>query len=195
MPRTPEKNQIIKDKRRAKILKTSLRLFALEGYNNVSVDDITKAAKCSHGLFYHYFQDKEDVYAALMRQRAKPEYDPYRLPADKAIKAGGLEGIRIIVEYSRAIIAGPDEIIYFNRLNTMAHEDDKGEAIAQTYYKDFVKLIQQGQKQGTVRLGDPEEIADSFFDICNGAIARRLYIGETKFRPISVESMMRLFEK
>lgn len=44
MPRTPEKNQIIKDKRRAKILKTSLRLFALEGYNNISVDDITKAA-------------------------------------------------------------------------------------------------------------------------------------------------------
>jgi AcrR family transcriptional regulator len=195
MPRTPEKNKIIKDKRRAKIMKTSLKLFALEGYNNISVDDITKAAKCSHGLFYHYFNDKEDVYSALMKEKEKPEYDPYHLPTDEAVKAGGLAGIKIVVEYARTIISGPDEIIYYNRLNTMDHEDQKGEDIAQTYYKDFVKLVIQGQKDGTIRPGDPEEIADSFFDICNGAIARRLYMGEQKFRPISVETMMRLFEK
>ena len=51
MPRTPEQNRIVKDKRKAKITDKALKLFAEVGYNNISVDQITKAVRCSHGLF------------------------------------------------------------------------------------------------------------------------------------------------
>jgi AcrR family transcriptional regulator len=51
MPKTPEQNQQIKEERKARILNTALRLFALRGYDSVVVNDITKESECSHGLF------------------------------------------------------------------------------------------------------------------------------------------------
>ena len=62
MPRTAEQNNAIKDKRREKILQSSLRVFANANYDKVAIDDINKASHCSHGLFYHYFVSKEAVF-------------------------------------------------------------------------------------------------------------------------------------
>ena len=33
-----------------------------KGYDNATVDDIVKKAKCSHGLFYHYFKNKKEIF-------------------------------------------------------------------------------------------------------------------------------------
>jgi AcrR family transcriptional regulator len=67
MPKTPEQNQQIKDERRANILNTALRLFALYGYDSIVINDITREANCSHGLFYHYFKNKVDLFLELMK--------------------------------------------------------------------------------------------------------------------------------
>ena len=61
MPRTFKDNERIKEERRAKILSTSLKLFATYGFDNVSMDMIAKKSKCSHGLMYHYFKDKNEI--------------------------------------------------------------------------------------------------------------------------------------
>ena len=62
MPRTPEQNRIVKDRRKSKITEKALKIFANMDYRDVSVDTITKAVRCSHGLFYHYFDSKEDIF-------------------------------------------------------------------------------------------------------------------------------------
>ena len=65
----------------------ALRLFANANYGDISVDQIAKAAKCSHGLFYHYFPAKEDMFEALLKEQvlpseAIPDYGRYlALPA------------------------------------------------------------------------------------------------------------------
>ncbi|MBP5694271.1 MAG: TetR/AcrR family transcriptional regulator [Bacilli bacterium] len=64
MPRTFKDNEKIKEERKNKILDISLRLFAGFGYENVSMDMIAKKAKCSHGLMYHYFKDKNEILKA-----------------------------------------------------------------------------------------------------------------------------------
>ena len=64
MPRTFKENEKIKEERRNKILDLSLKLFASYGYENVSIDMIAKKAKCSHGLMYHYFKDKDEILKA-----------------------------------------------------------------------------------------------------------------------------------
>jgi AcrR family transcriptional regulator len=43
-----------------------LRVFARRGYHQARVDDIVRAARTSHGTFYLYFSNKED----LLRQLA-----------------------------------------------------------------------------------------------------------------------------
>jgi AcrR family transcriptional regulator len=64
MPRTFKENEKIKEERRNRILDISLKLFANLGYENVSMDMIAKKAKCSHGLMYHYFKDKNEIIKA-----------------------------------------------------------------------------------------------------------------------------------
>lgn len=62
MPRTFKQNEEIKDKRKNQILEKSLILFANIGIKNVTMDEISKYVGCSHGLLYHYFSSKEDLY-------------------------------------------------------------------------------------------------------------------------------------
>ena len=54
--------------RRAQIIKSALTIFCLKGYDATTVDDIVKKAGCSHGLFYHYFTNKQEVFNAVLEQ-------------------------------------------------------------------------------------------------------------------------------
>ena len=48
--------------RKNDILKSALKVFCEKGYSGAKIDDITKKAKCSHGLFYHYFPTKKNLF-------------------------------------------------------------------------------------------------------------------------------------
>ena len=45
-------------------------MFAKRGYHAARVDDIVKVAKTSHGTFYLYFSNKEDLFRALAEEVA-----------------------------------------------------------------------------------------------------------------------------
>jgi len=48
-----------------RLLDAGLRVFAKRGYHAARVDDIVKSARTSHGTFYLYFTNKEDLLRAL----------------------------------------------------------------------------------------------------------------------------------
>ena len=48
-----------------RLLGAGLRVFAERGYHAARVDDIVRAARTSHGTFYLYFANKEDLLRAL----------------------------------------------------------------------------------------------------------------------------------
>src|SRR5256886_12352839 len=48
-----------------KLLDAGMRVFAERGYHAARVDDIVRAAHTSHGTFYLYFANKEDLLRAL----------------------------------------------------------------------------------------------------------------------------------
>jgi AcrR family transcriptional regulator len=48
-----------------RLLDAGLRVFARRGYHAARVDDIVRAARTSHGTFYLYFANKEDLLRAL----------------------------------------------------------------------------------------------------------------------------------
>jgi AcrR family transcriptional regulator len=50
-----------------KLLDAGVDVLATRGYHAARVDDIVKAAKTSHGTFYLYFSNKEDLVRALVR--------------------------------------------------------------------------------------------------------------------------------
>jgi AcrR family transcriptional regulator len=54
-----------------RILDAALRVFGEEGYQNCSVDRITRQAGCSRVSFYQYFSSREDVFRHLAGQVAR----------------------------------------------------------------------------------------------------------------------------
>jgi AcrR family transcriptional regulator len=54
-----------------KLLEAGIDVFGRKGYHAARVDDIVKVAKTSHGTFYLYFSNKEDLFRALTRDVAE----------------------------------------------------------------------------------------------------------------------------
>src|SRR6058998_2212678 len=48
-----------------KLLAAGMKVFDERGYHAARVDDIVKVAKTSHGTFYLYFANKEDLFRTL----------------------------------------------------------------------------------------------------------------------------------
>jgi AcrR family transcriptional regulator len=49
-----------------RLLDAAITVFERRGYHAARVDDIVKVAKTSHGTFYLYFANKEDLFRALL---------------------------------------------------------------------------------------------------------------------------------
>ena len=58
------------ERTKAKLLDSAQRLISAHGFDNVSVEDITKDSGMAKGTFYHYFECKEDVVRELSRKTA-----------------------------------------------------------------------------------------------------------------------------
>ena len=97
MPRTAEQNDKIKLERMNDILAASLKLFSVVGSNNVSVDLITETVNCSHGLFYHYFKNVDDIYKVVLESANKFDFEDFKI--DEIMDSEGFEWLKKIAEY------------------------------------------------------------------------------------------------
>ena len=67
-PRSKKDFQAIRESSKDNILRTALTLFSENGYFSTSIREIAKTAKISTGLLYNYFESKEGLLTALLKQ-------------------------------------------------------------------------------------------------------------------------------
>ena len=63
------------DQRREQLLALGLTIFSERSYDEVSIDDLSRAAGVSKGLLYHYFPTKRDFYVAALQAVAQQLLD------------------------------------------------------------------------------------------------------------------------
>ena len=98
------------DERRAQLLQLARRAFSDRAYDDVSIDDIARAAKISKGLLYHYFPTKRDLYVAGLREIAdqliaRVSSIPEELPPIERARAGLDAYLDHVSEHSRAFVS------------------------------------------------------------------------------------------
>ncbi len=71
MPKTVLQLNQLKEERKSEIVEAALKVFCEKGYSGATINDIAKKAKCSHGLFYHYFKSKKEIFDAVTETRGK----------------------------------------------------------------------------------------------------------------------------
>ena len=70
-PRSKEANQEVLDKRRNQILSAALKVFSERGFAATKISNIASEAGLSHGLMYHYFKTKDEIFVELVRSASK----------------------------------------------------------------------------------------------------------------------------
>lgn len=142
-------------------------LFAVRGFKDTNVADITRQAGFSVGTFYNYYPSKDKLFveileqetAALMKRIMKSvdlDDDPVKLI--KQILALNMQGM-----LSNPILSqwyNPD---VYNKIERIFREEDGIQAI-DFMYQDFLKLVQKWQSEGKMRSDISSEMIMAIFE-------------------------------
>jgi len=80
--RARERQRLETDERRDQLVKLGVDLFAARTYDDVSIDELARAAGISKGLLYHYFPTKRDFYVATVREGSRQLLERTATPED-----------------------------------------------------------------------------------------------------------------
>lgn len=200
MGRNPEQNKILREVQRTKILSVSLDLFVQRGFAATRIADIATEAGVSPGLLYHYFPGKDDILAALLEaslprmESAAQELETLALPVAEKIRLALQLLIRGIQEHNET---GKYHLL-IAQVSTSDVLPDAARAIierhAQAPYQIMERLFAKGQQEGTVRDGDPRELAMIFWALVKGLSIHHAVHGKALGEP-TPEAILPLFLK
>ena len=104
------------EQRREQILDAANGLFAERGYDEVSIEDVARAAGVTRGLVHHYFGGRKDVYVALLERLGEVREDELRPPVGRSARARVTDSVSRWLDWTEA-----NRVIY---LGTIAPGDD-----------------------------------------------------------------------
>lgn len=197
-PRNEEQNQQIRDERREEILQAALKVFARKGLVAAKISDIATAAGLSHGLIYHYFKSKDEIFTELVEWAFDTSIGIFAYAAES--EGDPLERLTLMTE---TILSGAfqGESPYYFLMIIQAYTS---ESVPQTV-KDLVKkkdllyqqylipLLIEGQKTGQVAAGDPITMAIAYLSLIQGLAIIKMQGGEEMSVP-SADILLRLFQ-
>ncbi|MCH7483842.1 MAG: helix-turn-helix transcriptional regulator [Chloroflexi bacterium] len=93
---TPTKRRRSREQTRRRLLDAALKIFAHNGFERATVDEIVREAGFSKGAFYVHFESKEDLFWEMLRQRIEARKETLRHALDPSI--GIAENQRRILE-------------------------------------------------------------------------------------------------
>lgn len=197
MPKSAEKCKEIRDGMRSRILHESMLYFARNGFAGTKISDLARHIGIGQGTIYVYFESKEALFQEIHRM-INGEKDIARV---KALAGLPLRAKQKINMMSKKIIKQLKEDERFAGvivLNTqMVLEEESGNAADTTYqlelYKYTAKIIEQGQKEGTVVEGAPMKLADYYWGVVYLYSLKKLFT--TRYEMISAEDLERTILK
>lgn len=202
MPKTREQCQEIKDERRESIIRTCTKLFSYHEYQSVSVDTITKAANCSHGLFYHYFNSKEHVFDATLQYAISNinslvyKNDDESLPP-KVRLTHVIDSIVYILSGKNDDLVGQLYLLLNLHLKTswLIHVKPSFVPKEKPIFHLVLDLVEQGQKDGSFEGNEPKEYTIALVSMIKGLTYNRLHLGHDKFICPSTKILMNILKK
>ena len=198
MGRNKETNQKIRDERKEQIISGALLLFSTQGLAATKISDIASAAGISQGLVYHYFRSKEDIFIELIRgafERLNSSCEILnRMPLSPREKIGiAIKGLLQDLEQNK------DNARYHLLMaQAMVSEAVPEEAKAIIRREIAVSqeiiagILHDGQKDGSIKEGDVEDLALLFWTSINGLAIFKAVNGDD-FKAPAPEILMAMF--
>jgi len=158
---------------RQEILETALELFSEKGFHNVSMQEIAQKAEFAVGTMYKFFENKEDLYKALVLEQS----DKFHIALTEAIEASDDE-IEKLQNYVRAkgeVFAANVQMIrlYFAEtrgasFNVRAGLDSEIRERYGHFLETLATIFASGmEKKRFKRIADPYQLAVALDSLCN----------------------------
>ena len=200
MPKTKEQFEKMKDKRLNSILDSSLYLFAAKGYDAIKTDDITEYIGCSHGLIYHYFDSKEELFQTLMEKKVRVIVHEIVKDVDLT-----LDPATVLTGLSEALLAAlrneNDEYACAVYLSLNLHMQRKYaprgsfKGKMMNPYGYLYNLIEKGKECGQFYDNNTKEILISLLSFYKGIAYSRIFLGAKRFICPKCEIALRMIIK
>lgn len=178
-PRNEEQNAMIKDERREQILSAALKVFATRGFAATKISDIVAKGGMSHGLVYHYFKSKEEIFFELVHRALSASGESLLM-----VEGMPLSPLQKVRETAKYILSGIDQwedtsyyfliVIHASMMEMTFEEKEKVFGSSQVPVESMMRILKQGQEMGEVRQGDPLEMAIMFFAAIQGVAFYKL---------------------
>lgn len=150
--------------RRNEILDVTRKLVYTKGYEQMSIQDILDALKMSKGAFYHYFASKTDLLEALIdRMGDEAEATIFPLLDDPTLPA--LE--KLLRYFNTAVQWKSAQKDYMLAMLGIWYSDENAITRQKVFAKmlqrvtpHFLRVIQQGIREGTLCTSFPEQATE-----------------------------------
>ncbi|MEE1929230.1 TetR/AcrR family transcriptional regulator [Streptomyces sp. TRM 70351] len=142
-----------------RLLATATRLFADQGYDRTSVQEIVEGAGVTKGALYHYFGSKDDllheIYARLLRLQQE------RL--DAVASGGGPVEQRLRDAAADVVVTSIENLddarIFFRSMHQLSPEKQRQvRSERRRYHERFRALIEEGQRAGVFHAATPADL-------------------------------------
>ena len=172
-PRNEQENEKIKSERKEEILEAALKLFAKNGFSATKISEIAAVAGLSHGLVYHYFDSKEDIFVQLLEESLTTSIGVFQMFAagSNSPREKLTDIIESIIPLAYQGIGSYYFLIVLEAYKSESVPDKVKELVAEMgpkYREYLLPIIEEGQKKNQIIAGDPKEIVTSFLSLLHG---------------------------
>ena len=148
-----------------RLLAAATRLFAEQGYDRTSVQEIVEAAGVTKGALYHYFGSKDDllheIYARVLRLQTE-RLDTIAARSTPVPERLAEAAADVVVTSIQNL---DDTKIFFRSMHQLSPGKQKAvRAERRRYHETFRALIEEGRRDGFFRADlRPDLVVDFFF--------------------------------
>lgn len=171
-PRNENQNMQLREERREQILQAALKVFSRRGLAATKISEIAKEAGLSHGLVYHYFNSKDEIFITLVKKALEGS----KLVVDLASqqKLSPLDQLHWL---TKTILTGLSNdgayffLIIVQAFTSDAVPDQVKEMISSnssSTFEGILPIILAGQQAGQIVKEDPAKLASSYFAMIQG---------------------------
>jgi TetR/AcrR family fatty acid metabolism transcriptional regulator len=152
------------DEKRRRILQAAVKVFAEKGYHRAKVAAIARGADVADGTIYLYFRNKEDILVSLFDEVMDEHLQQARRELS-AVRGAPARLAAIARHHLRVLGGNRDLAVVFQvelRQSTQFMERFTASWL-QDYFGLLGEVIDEGQREGSLRPGLPRKLATKAF--------------------------------
>lgn len=147
-----------------RLLSVATTLFAKQGFDRTSVQEIVATAGVTKGAMYHYFDSKDDllheIYARLLRLQIErlERFAGVEGPVARRVRAAAADVVVTTIDNL------DDATIFFRSMHQLSAEKQRSvRAQRRRYHERFRALIEEGQRYGEFRADIPADLVVDYY--------------------------------